>query len=236
MRSCLAIIPARGGSKRIPRKNIKDFFGKPMISYSIDAAKLSGCFDEIMVSTDDREISEIAKAHGANVPFYRSERTSTDYAGLFDVIEEVLHEYKRINRVFKFICCILPTAPFISAANIRKACELLSKSNASGVISIIKYSYPIQRAFEMDGDNLKMIWPENYNMRSQDLIPAYHDAGQFYFLRTERLLKSKKIFMDNVMGIEISEIEGQDIDTEEDWKTAELKYSIIIKNRKELYG
>src|SRR4030067_3835716 len=112
MRSCLAIIPARGGSKRIPRKNIKEFFGKPIISYSIDAAKLSGCFNEIMVSTDDKEISKIAKAYGANVPFFRSEKKSTDYAGLSDVIEEVIQEYIRINRFFEFICCILPTAPF----------------------------------------------------------------------------------------------------------------------------
>ena len=223
--SNLAIIPARGGSKRIPGKNIKDFLGKPIISYSIEAAHNSKLFDEIMVSTDNSQIAEIAKNLGAKVPFLRSAETSDEYATFADVIEEVKKEYLKINRRFDYICCILPTAPLITVRNIEFGFRFLKKTNADSVKPVIRYSYPIQRAFKLHDDKVVMFHPELHPARSQDLEPTFHDAGQLYWMKFESGLIKK-----NKFGFEISEMEGQDIDTLEDWKLAEFKY--IFNNRK----
>lgn len=225
----LAIITARGGSKRIPRKNIKFFLGQPIIIYSIRAALDSGCFDEVMVSTDDREIAEIAKAAGAQVPFFRSPENSSDHAMTVAVLEEVISKYKKRNQEFEFICCIYPTAPFITAEKLRKAKEMLIAKNAEAVLPIVKFSYPIQRALKIEQDFAKMFWPENYNVRSQDLEPAYHDCGQFYFLKTQSLLEQKVLYPQKTLPLEMLETEVQDIDNEEDWKLAEIKYKILRK-------
>lgn len=221
-RKNLAIITARGGSKRIPKKNIKLFCGKPIIAYSIEAALNSGLFDEVMVSTDDEEISLVAKKYGATVPFLRSKETANDYAGLSEVIEEVKREYQKREIKFDFVCCILPTAPFISVTTLKNGFELLKGRKADVTLPVVRFSYPIQRAFRMTDDRLKMFYPEFYEYRSQDLEPAYHDSGQFYWIKFDKTLKS-----DNKFGFEISELEAQDIDTESDWSHAEIKYKII---------
>ncbi|MEQ8170851.1 MAG: pseudaminic acid cytidylyltransferase [Candidatus Eremiobacterota bacterium] len=223
----LAIIPARGGSKRIPRKNVKSFLGVPIIKYSIDAALNADCFHEVMVSTDDKEIAEIAVSYGAKVPFYRSEATSNDYAGTSEVIEEVIMEYKKRGQQFAYFCCIYPTAPFITSERLREAMKLLKESGANGVLPVTRFSYPIQRSLKIEDGRIKMIWPENYNARSQDLMPAYHDCGQFYCLNIESFLKQKRLFAEFTIPIVIPETEVQDIDNEVDWKLAELKYRFL---------
>lgn len=225
--STIAIIPARGTSKRIPHKNIKNFLGKPIIQYSIKAAQNSDCFDEIMVSTEDEKVSSIAKKFGASTPFLRSAKNSENGVPLSIVLEEVLLKYRNINKDYEYCCCILPTAPFVSGENIKKSYELLKSSGADAVIPVVKFSYPIQRAFINENGNLKMIYPKNINVNSQDLIPAYHDAGQFYWINVNSFFKQKKIFMNKCIPIEISELEAQDIDNIEDWKIAEVKYSLL---------
>ncbi len=232
MEKCLAIITARGGSKRIPGKNIKLFLGHPIIKYSIDAALRAGCFEEVMVSTDDSEIAEIAEKLGAKVPFLRSEAASNDFATTADVIEEVLLEYKLRGKEFEHCCCIYPTAPFISQERIREGFDMLRNADADSVIPVVSFSYPIQRAFKIENGYLTMIWPENLNTRSQDLIPAYHDAGQFYWLNVKSFLKEKKLYTADTIPLIISELEVQDIDNEEDWKIAELKYNILHITRR----
>ena len=227
MTKCLAIIPARGGSKRIPGKNIKNFLGQPIIKYSIDAALGANCFDEIMVSTDDEKTVEVAKLCGANVPFLRSDETSNDYAMLADVVEEVLLEYKKMDREFDYFCCVLATAPFVSSDKLLKSFELLKNSDADSIVPVVRFGYPIQRALKIENSNLKMIWPENLNVRSQDLMPAYHDVGQFYWMKTKSFLEQKVLFAKNTLAFELSELDVQDIDTEEDWKIAETKYKIL---------
>lgn len=223
----LAIIPARGGSKRIFKKNIRKFIGYPIIKYSIEAAINAKCFDEIMVSTDDREIAAVAEQFGAVIPFYRSESASNDFASTADVIEEVILEYGKKGEKIQFCCCIYPTAPFITADYIRKGFNILTNTEADSVIPVVRFSYPIQRALKVENGRLVMIWNENINARSQDLMPTYHDIGQFYWLRMESFLKQKKLFMDCTLPIEVSESEVQDIDSEEDWKIAEIKYKIL---------
>jgi len=227
MGKSIAIITARGGSKRIPKKNIKDFLGYPIIKYSIDAAIQSKCFDEVMVSTDDKEIAEIAIKFGAKVPFFRSPLNSNDFSGTAEVLVEVINEYKKIGHEFEFLCCIYPTAPFTSAFKINNAMNSLIDSDADCVLPVTRFSYPIQRALKIENNFVQMIWPENYQSRSQDLMPAYHDCGQFYCLRTKSLLEQKKLFANYTIPIEIPESEVQDIDNEEDWKIAELKYSLL---------
>ena len=223
----LAMITARGGSKRIPRKNIKDFNGKPIIAYSIEAAVASGVFDEVMVSTDDEEIAEIAGKFGAKVPFFRSEKTSNDFATTVDVIEEVLNTYKERGEEFDIFCCIYPTAPFITAQRLKDAVTALSDSNADSLIPVVRFSYPPQRAMEVKDGKLVFRQPENLSKRSQDLEPHFHDAGQFYVVRTESFLKNHGIMVGDILPMELSELEVQDIDNEVDWKLAELKYNLI---------
>lgn len=226
----LAIIPARGGSKRIPRKNIKLFAGKPIISYSIEAARDSGRFEEIMVSTDDAEIAEVARSFGAATPFMRSESASDDHAMLKDVVLEVLEEYSKIGKSFESFCCILPTAPFIKAQDLIETGKLLESSGADEVMPVVRFSYPIKRALSMKDSRLSMIWPENMHVRSQDLEPAFHDVGMFYWMRTEAFLAQKKMMADNMVGYELPESRVQDIDSPEDWKIAEMKYQILTSN------
>jgi N-acylneuraminate cytidylyltransferase len=225
----LAIIPARGGSKRIPRKNIKDFCGSPIISYSIKVALNSGLFDKVIVSTDDDEIAEVAINLGAEVPFMRSKKNADDYATTFDVIDEVLSSLRETGDVFESACCIYPTAPFVNEAKLKKAFELLENKNFDCVFPVMRYSFPVQRAVKVINDKIEMLQPEHVNTRSQDLDPTFHDAGQFYFFNCESLLKKKKLWTDNTGVIEISEMEGQDIDDQTDWELAELKFEMLNK-------
>lgn len=220
----LCIIPARGGSKRIPRKNIKPFMGKPIIAYSIENAKATGLFDEIMVSTDDPEIVEIAKQYGATVPFLRSEKTANDFATLADVLQEVLESYAKRGESFDNMCCVLATCPLIKTTDITDAYESLTHSDFTTICPVVAYSYPILRSYSMD-ENGEMImnWPEYAKTRSQDLKPAYHDSGTFYWHKIEPWLAGNR----RRGGIVISEELVQDIDTEQDWKIAEMKYRII---------
>lgn len=220
----ICIIPARGGSKRIPRKNIKDFLGKPIVAYSIEAARKSGLFDEVMVCTDDEEIAEVAKLYGANVPFMRSKKNADDFATLADVIDEVIQFYKNSNQSFNYVCCILPTAPLIQIENVTKAYQLLLNSDFDSIRPIARFSYPIQRAFKMmDDGEVGFYYPEYSNTRSQDLEESYHDAGQFYWVKFSKgLVASKR------GAIVISSQYVQDIDTLEDWDIAEFKYKILF--------
>lgn len=222
--SCLAIITARGGSKRIPRKNIKLFMGQPVMKYSVDAALNAGCFDEIMVSTDDQEISELAIKLGASVPFMRSENNSDDHAGTADVIEEVLIDYSKKGIEFEYACCMYPTAPFVTADKILVAFRKLIDKNGDALVPVCRFSYPIQRAYKIENDSLVYINPEYVVARSQDLAPAYHDVGQFYWYKVGSFL-NRRIKPDyKVIPMIIPEMEMQDLDTADDWEVAEFKY------------
>ena len=223
----LAVITARGGSKRIPRKNIKDFCGKPIMAYSIEAALESGAFDTVMVSTDDREIAEIAEKYGATVPFFRSEKTSNDYAVTSQVLAEVLEEYESRGQRFDRMCCIYPTAPFITAERLRTGMELLEEKQADSVLPVVRFSFPPQRGVVLEDGFLKFKWPEHRNTRSQDLEPFYHDVGQFYCANVESFRKQQTLVMERTVPLIMSELEIQDIDTEEDWKLAEQKYRML---------
>lgn len=228
MDKVLCIIPARGGSKRIPRKNIKDFLGKPILSYSIQSAINSNIFDEVMVSTDDEEIAGIALKYGAKLPFMRSLENANDYATTVDVLTEVIQEYEKIGRVFKYVCCIYPTAPFVDTSILQSAFMTLKKHSFDGIFPVIRYGFPIQRAMRTNGDGkIEMIYPEHMSSRSQDLEPSFHDAGQFYFFNTEMLNRGSGLWTANTGYIEIDELNAQDIDTLTDWKLAELKYRLI---------
>ena len=225
---CLAIIPARGGSKRIPHKNIKPFLGRPIIAYSIEAALGSGLFEEVMVSTDDVEIAEIARQEGASVPFLRSTENANDYATLADVLVEVVNAYKGSGYEFDLICCLLPTAPLISSEDVRSAYDQLVMSTFDSICPVVAFSYPILRSLSIDEKgNLNMNWPEYRFSRSQDLRPAYHDSGTFYWIKTSSLLKDKKLLSENGTAIVLDEFRVQDIDTDTDWALAEMKYKLL---------
>lgn len=220
----LAIITARGGSKRIPKKNIKEFCGKPILAYSIEAALATGVFDTVMVSTDSEEIAEVAKKYGAEIPFYRSPETSNDFAVTFQVIAEVLEEYGKLGKRYDQVCCIYPTAPFVTAVRLREAVELLTQREADSVLPVVKFSFPPQRGVVEEGGYIKYIYPEHRNTRSQDLQPQYHDAGQFYCLNSDSFAAQKTLVMEKTVPLILSELEVQDIDTIEDWEMAEIKY------------
>lgn len=227
--SNLCIIPARGGSKRILRKNIKPFLGKPIIAYSIETALKSGLFDEVMVSTDDEEIAVVARNYGASVPFLRSKENADDFATLADVLSEV---FENINNnpehVYDNICCILPTAPLITSTRIKEGYELLQKDKVNSVTPVIAFSYPVWRSFKVIEDNkLEMIWPEYLNTRSQDLPHVYHDAGAFYWIEAKSFLEQNVLFTEHNHALILQETEVQDIDNETDWKLAELKYKLL---------
>lgn len=223
----LAIITARGGSKRIPRKNIKEFCGKPIMAYSIDAAVESGVFDTVMISTEDEEIAQIGQKYGAEVPFYRSDETASDYATTTDVLMEVLDEYDKRGEHYDVACCIYPTAPFVTAKRLKEAVDILLSSEADTLIPVVSFSYPPQRAFVIEDGKLVFKFPENLVTRSQDLEKQYHDAGQFYVFKTDAFRKNKNLLLGNILPLVLDEIEVQDIDTEEDWRLAEVKYRII---------
>ncbi len=220
--SNIAIIPARGGSKRIPRKNIKEFLGKPIIAYSIQAALESNLFEEVMVSTDNEEIAKVAKKYGASVPFMRSKKNADDYATLADVIDEVIGQYRSEGKSFDYGCCILPTTPLIQTPKIKEAYQLLCEKSFDTIKPIVPFSYPIQRALRYREGIVEMLNPEYAKSRSQDLEQAYHDAGQFYWFKFLSGLRGNR-----KGAIVIPEIEVQDIDVQEDWEIAELKFKLL---------
>ena len=223
----IAIITARGGSKRIPRKNIKDFCGKPILAYSIQAAVDSGIFDTVMVSTDDEEIAEIARRYGAEVPFYRSVETANDFATTNDVLLEVLAEYEKCGQKFDMAVCIYPTAPFVTAEKIKAAVDQLSESDADTLIPVVAFSYPPQRAMIVEKGRLVFEYPQYLDSRSQDLTPHYHDVGQFYVFRTAAFQVNRKLMVGNILPMVVSELEVQDIDNQTDWEIAEMKYRLM---------
>jgi N-acylneuraminate cytidylyltransferase len=225
----IAIITARGGSKRIPRKNVRLFSGRPIIEYSIAAARASGLFQVVMVSTDDDEIAEVAQKAGAAVPFRRSAATSTDHATTADVLVEVLDEYQRRGTTWPTACCLYATAPFITAEKLRRASALLAERQADAVIPVTAFSFPIWRSFKVEQGHLAFNWPENALRRSQDLPPAYHDCGQFYFFRTASFRAQGTLVMDQTVPLVMPGTEVQDIDNEEDWELAELKFSFLAR-------
>lgn len=224
----VAIITARGGSKRIPRKNIREFMGRPMIAYAIDASLRADIFDTVMVSTDDAEIADISRGLGAEVPFMRSEKTANDFATTADVLCEVLGNYKELGKKFDNLCCIYPCVPFLDAEILAKAFKKFSSAGCDSLMPVARYSYPIQRALQIGADGFaEYREPAFRNARSQDLTPTYHDAGMFYFSKTEAFLETKSLVAKKTVLYEMDERRVQDIDTLEDWKMAETKYKTI---------
>lgn len=221
----IAVIPARGGSKRIPRKNIKEFCGKPMIAWSIEAARQSDCFSHIVVSTDDAEISEIAKEWGAEVPFMRPAALSDDHTGTLPVIRHATEWFIQQGDPVEKVCCIYATAPFITPEDIRRGLESLTATGSDYAFSVTSYPFPIQRAIRMTPQGrVEMFHPEEFNSRSQDLEEAFHDAGQFYWGRVKAWLTEKKIFSPAASPVLLPRHRVQDIDTMEDWLRAELMF------------
>lgn len=223
----IAIITARGGSKRIPKKNIKEFCGKPIIAYSIEAALNSGAFDDVMVSTDSEEIAEIARKYGASVPFMRSEATSNDFATTRDVLLEVLNRYRENGKEFDYMACIYPTAPFITAKRLKECGNIIKADDTYCIIPVVKFNYPPQRAYIITDKGMEFKWPEYKFSRSQDLEPFYHDAGQFYFYDVKKYIELNGTITTNIKPYILSETEVQDIDNLEDWIIAEQKYRFM---------
>ncbi len=229
--NAIAIITARGGSKRIPGKNKKLFLGKPIICYSIEAALNSGLFEEVMVSTDDAEIADIAQKAGAVVPFMRSAAAADDYATTDDVLMEVLEEYEQRGKTFEYMACIYPTAPFVTAGKLQEAFRLLIDQNASGVMPVVSFSFPPQRGMAVRNGRLSYCYPENALKRSQDLETIYHDCGQFYCYQTARYRACRGDLQDGYVPVIMPETEVQDIDNLSDWELAEIKYKLMLQNR-----
>lgn len=227
--SNVAIIPARVGSKRIPRKNSRHFLGKPIIAYVIEAAIKSDLFSDVMVSTDDSTIAEIARTYGATIPFLRQPETSGDFATTADVLLEVLNQYKEQKQVFDYACCLYPTAPFVTPDLLNRAFTILTEKQFDTVYPVQPFGFPIQRAVRLRDTTVQWFQPEHALTRSQDLEPAYHDAGQFYFFRVANFLSSGILIPANSGGIVISELEAHDIDTESDWQVAEMKFEMRTK-------
>lgn len=224
----VAIIPARGGSKRIPRKNIREFCGKPMIAWSIEAAKASGCFERIVVSTDDAEIAEVARARGAEVPFMRPEMLSDDYAGTLPVIRHSVDWLNENLEPVDYACCLYATAPFVSPEDLRRGWELIRQENSSYVFSVTSYAFPIQRAIRiMDNGRVAMFSPEHFQTRSQDLEEAWHDAGQFYWGTAQAWCEERAIFSAESVPVTLPRHRVQDIDTPEDWARAEWMFKAM---------
>jgi pseudaminic acid cytidylyltransferase len=224
----VAIITARGGSKRIPRKNIRPFLGKPIIAYVIQAARQSGLFQEVMVSTDDTEIADVARHYGASVPFMRSAENADDFATTTDALLEVIADYERLGKTFDVGCCLYPTTPFVTAALLRQAFDVLTTQAFDTVYPVQAFGFPVQRAVALDASGrVRWLQPEHQQTRSQDLENAYHDTGQFYVFKTAALLKSRQLISANAGGIVISEMQAHDIDTEDDWQVAEFKWQLM---------
>ncbi len=227
----IAIITARGGSKRIPEKNIRLFCGKPIIAYGIEAAINSGLFDVVMVSTDDEKIARIAKENGAQVPFFRSEENSNDYAGTADAVAEVIEDYGKSGEEFDIICCIYPTAPFVTAEKLQKGYRFIDMDEYDAVLPVVRFGFPPQRAFIERNGFVEYQYPEFAMMRSQDLEPIYHDCGQFYYVKSSAFAKNRMMIQKRTKAIIVPESEAQDIDVLEDWKIAEMKYLVMIQER-----
>lgn len=223
----LAIITARGGGKGIPQKYIKEFCGKPIIQYSIEAAVTSHIFDEVMVSADSEEIKKAVEQCGGKVSFMPLANTAGSMAMPHEVVLEVLEEYKKRGQEFEYVCCIYPTAPFITAERLKESKEKLVKTGADGVVPVVAFSFPPQRCFIIQDGKGKFKWPENQFIRSQDLEKWYYDCGQYYFVKTVSFLKSRRLIMDNTIPIITDEMKVQDIDSCEDWELAELKYKFM---------
>ena len=224
----LALIPARGGSKRIPRKNIRPFRGRPMIACSIDAARAAGCFDRILVSTDDEAIGAVARSHGAEVPFLRPAHLADDQATTQAVVLHALQWFEQQGLVPKAVCCLYATAPFVQPADLVAAGQLLEQApTGSFVFAATSFPFPIQRAIRIDtAGRSAMFQPEHFNTRSQDLEEAFHDAGQFYWARSRAWATSHNLFNDGRPLI-LPRWRVQDIDTEEDWSRAELLHQML---------
>lgn len=219
----VAVIPARGGSKRIPRKNIKNFCGRPMIAWSIETALKSGCFDRVIVSTDEAEIAETARSWGAEVPFLRPPELADDYTATRPVIRHAIREIEKRYGLPQFVCCIYATAPFIQGADLKKGLSLLMAEDCDFVFSAAPFPYPIQRALRLtEKGRIEMFYPDQRGARSQELEEAYHDAGQFYWGKAEAFLSEKRIFSPASIPVIIPHYRVQDIDTAEDWRRAEL--------------
>lgn len=227
MQNTIAVITARGGSKRIPKKNIKEFFGRPMLSYAVSACKDAGIFSEIMVSTDSEEIAEAAQNCGARVPFMRSRKTSDDFATTFDVLEEVVANYKQAGREFDSLCCVYPCVPFLSGRTLRDACDKFAASGNDALQPVCKYPVPVEWAMKIEDGILVPNDRKAQQIRSQDLVPKYFDVGMFYIIKTAVLLTEKTLVPANTIAYIMDEGEIQDIDTVDDWKMAELKYKLI---------
>jgi len=226
----LAIIPARGGSKRIPGKNIKDFLGKPIIAYTIETALASGLFSEVMVSTDDESIAAIAKKYGASVPFFRSTKNADDVATTIDVLHEVIACYNQQNKFFEYACCLYPTAPLITTTDLNSGYNHIKTEKLTSVFPVVAFSYPVWRGIELDKNNKpKLVWPEYLNSRSQDLKTVYHDAGQWYWFDPLKL--GTTLFTENSKTIILDEVQVQDIDNLTDWKLAEIKFRLSYENK-----
>jgi N-acylneuraminate cytidylyltransferase len=225
----VAIITARGGSKRIPRKNLREFCGRPILQYVIDAARGAGCFDEVMVSTDDAEIAALATATGAAVPFLRSPDAASDTATTAAAVGEVLQNYRARGASFEYACCLYPTAPFVTPDALRAGLALLqSDSSTPGVLPVVRFSFPIERALRLT-EQQRVSWrePQYRRTRSQDLEPAYHDAGQFYWLRVRAFDERPEVVVDGMRAMVVPEWQVQDIDSEDDWIMAEMKYRYL---------
>jgi N-acylneuraminate cytidylyltransferase len=227
----VVIIPARGGSKRIPRKNIRLFHGKPIISYAIQCAKESQLFDRIIVSTDDQEIASVAQKFGAEVPFVRSTKNADDFATTSDVLLEVLGQLQTTHELPEWACCLYPTTPLLIHTDLRNARETFLESNADVLLAATRFDFPIQRAFELDSEKLVHLRePEAIAMRSQDLTPTYHDAGAFYFFNCRGLMERKSLWAGKVAAFTLPSDRVQDIDTLSDWRLAEYKYQQLHPN------
>ena len=227
----LCVIPARGGSKRIPRKNINFFCGQAMIGYSIKAALASQCFDQVIVSTDDTEIAEVAKSFGASVPFVRPESLANDYTATVPVIKHAIEWFDDQGQPPSEVCCLYATAPFVSAGAIRKAFDQMQSAQADYCFTTTSFSFPIQRAIKIIAENrIEMFYPEHFETRSQDLEESYHDAGQFYWGKAEAFKQQKLLFSKGATSYILPRHLVQDIDTPEDWKRAELMYQVLMKN------
>lgn len=227
----LAVITARGGSKRIPGKNIKNFCGKPILAYSIEAALQSGLFDEVMVSTDSEEIAEIAKRYGARIPFMRSRQTSGDFATTDDVLFEVFQKYIESGNGLQKACCLYPTAPLITIESLKKGFQVLNRQEVHKVYPVVKFSFPPQRAVVIDEQQMiRPVQKENRFVRTQDLTPVYHDCGQFYWYDVPFFLEHNDCMTDYSAPVILDELYVQDIDNETDWKIAEMKYELLKRN------
>lgn len=226
----LAVIPARGGSKRIPRKNIRSFFGKPMVAWSIETAQESKCFDSIVVSTDDPDIAEVARSCGAMVPFMRPADLSDDYTGTIPVVEHAIAWHCEHGLLPDYVCCIYATAPFMVADDLRVALAALVQEECDYVFPVAGYGFPIQRAIRITANNrAEMLYPEQFGTRSQDLEEVYHDAGQFYWGKTKAWTNGKPIFSSDAVPLVVPRHRVQDIDTPEDWSRAELMFEAARK-------